>query len=194
MIDGCHCVSDVPASGMYFMTYEWLKNVLTPEGKRWARSRDVCSLKFTSLSLKSDFHEFLSSVPQSWAFPVFCLLVGWLASLTGLLRFLLMFWSLVSRRVSERESERARERLRTLSCLCVWLTAPEGKYPNGFRDVLRELIREEGIGSLYKGFNAVMLRAFPANAVRSINQLYFLMNMYGVTWSQQITYFIFNVL
>ncbi|KAI4871952.1 hypothetical protein NFI96_025525 [Prochilodus magdalenae] len=43
-------------------------------------------------------------------------------------------------------------------------TAPEGKYPNGFRDVLRELIREEGVTSLYKGFNAVMLRAFPANA------------------------------
>ncbi|KAG9483433.1 hypothetical protein GDO78_009382, partial [Eleutherodactylus coqui] len=43
-------------------------------------------------------------------------------------------------------------------------TAPAGKYPNGFRDVLRELIREEGIGSLYKGFTPVMLRAFPANA------------------------------
>lgn len=48
---------------------------------------------------------------------------------------------------------------------CVSLSAPEGKYPNGFRDVLRELIREEGVASLYKGFNAVMLRAFPANAV-----------------------------
>uniref|UniRef100_A0A8C9Q723 Mitochondrial carnitine/acylcarnitine carrier protein n=1 Tax=Spermophilus dauricus TaxID=99837 RepID=A0A8C9Q723_SPEDA len=43
-------------------------------------------------------------------------------------------------------------------------TAPPGKYPNGFRDVLRELIRDEGITSLYKGFNAVMIRAFPANA------------------------------
>ncbi|XP_012883516.1 PREDICTED: mitochondrial carnitine/acylcarnitine carrier protein [Dipodomys ordii] len=41
---------------------------------------------------------------------------------------------------------------------------PPGKYPNGFRDVLRELIRDEGITSLYKGFNAVMIRAFPANA------------------------------
>lgn len=50
---------------------------------------------------------------------------------------------------------------------CCWtcFSAPEGKYPNGFRDVLRELIREEGVASLYKGFNAVMLRAFPANAV-----------------------------
>lgn len=45
------------------------------------------------------------------------------------------------------------------------LPAPEGKYPNGFRDVLRELLREEGVASLYKGFTAVMLRAFPANAV-----------------------------
>ncbi|KFO95371.1 Mitochondrial carnitine/acylcarnitine carrier protein, partial [Calypte anna] len=43
-------------------------------------------------------------------------------------------------------------------------TAPAGKYPNGFRDVLRELIREEGVASLYKGFTAVMIRAFPANA------------------------------
>ncbi|KFO79827.1 Mitochondrial carnitine/acylcarnitine carrier protein, partial [Cuculus canorus] len=43
-------------------------------------------------------------------------------------------------------------------------TAPPGKYPNGFRDVLRELIREEGVASLYKGFTAVMIRAFPANA------------------------------
>lgn len=29
---------DVPASGMYFMTYEWLKNILTPEGKRLVKS------------------------------------------------------------------------------------------------------------------------------------------------------------
>lgn len=47
----------------------------------------------------------------------------------------------------------------------VSLSAPPGKYPNGFRDVLRELIREEGVASLYKGFTAVMIRAFPANAV-----------------------------
>lgn len=52
---------------------------------------------------------------------------------------------------------------------CVSPAAPEGKYPNGFRDVLRELIREEGVISLYKGFNAVMLRAFPANAVSNLH-------------------------
>eukprot|EP00061_Rhincodon_typus_P016225 g44325.t1 len=27
-------IRDVPASGMYFMTYEWLKHTLTPEGQR----------------------------------------------------------------------------------------------------------------------------------------------------------------
>lgn len=41
--------------------------------------------------------------------------------------------------------------------------APTGKY-TGAADVLRELIRTEGIGALYKGIVPVMLRAFPANA------------------------------
>jgi len=41
--------------------------------------------------------------------------------------------------------------------------APTGKY-RGMADVLRELIRTEGIGALYKGIVPVMLRAFPANA------------------------------
>jgi len=30
---GATLLRDVPASGMYFMTYEWLQQVLTPEGK-----------------------------------------------------------------------------------------------------------------------------------------------------------------
>lgn len=30
----CFFNADVPASGMYFMSYEWLKNILTPAGKR----------------------------------------------------------------------------------------------------------------------------------------------------------------
>lgn len=55
-----------------------------------------------------------------------------------------------------------------LSMCFVSLSAPPGKYPNGFRDVLRELIREEGVASLYKGFTAVMIRAFPANAVSEL--------------------------
>jgi len=42
--------------------------------------------------------------------------------------------------------------------------APAGKYPNGIRSVFPELVRNEGYGALYKGFGAVMIRAFPANA------------------------------
>ena len=43
--------------------------------------------------------------------------------------------------------------------------AADGKY-RGLVDVLRTLLREEGPTGLYKGFNAVFLRAFPANAVK----------------------------
>lgn len=50
-------------------------------------------------------------------------------------------------------------------CLCV---AADGKY-SGLVDVLRTLLKEEGPAALYKGFNAVFLRAFPANAVRSFS-------------------------
>lgn len=42
--------------------------------------------------------------------------------------------------------------------------APEGTYPHGIRSVFREVMAKEGISSLYRGFGAVMLRAFPANA------------------------------
>uniref|UniRef100_A0A8V0ZEI5 Solute carrier family 25 member 20 n=1 Tax=Gallus gallus TaxID=9031 RepID=A0A8V0ZEI5_CHICK len=104
--------TDVPASGMYFMTYEWLKNVLTPEGK------SVSDL----------------SVPR-------ILFAGGLAGIFN--------WAVAI------PPDVLKSRFQT---------APPGKYPNGFRDVLRELIREEGVASLYKGFTAVMIRAFPANA------------------------------
>lgn len=43
-------------------------------------------------------------------------------------------------------------------------TAAPGTYPNGIRDVFRELMRNEGPMALYKGVTPVMLRAFPANA------------------------------
>uniref|UniRef100_A0A667Y9U9 Solute carrier family 25 member 20 n=1 Tax=Myripristis murdjan TaxID=586833 RepID=A0A667Y9U9_9TELE len=103
---------DVPASGMYFMTYEWLKNSLTPAGKSPSEL----------------------SVPS-------VLFAGGMAGIFN--------WAVAI------PPDVLKSRFQT---------APEGKYPNGFRDVLRELIREEGVTSLYKGFNAVMLRAFPANA------------------------------
>ncbi|CAJ0928763.1 unnamed protein product, partial [Mesorhabditis belari] len=43
-------------------------------------------------------------------------------------------------------------------------TAPEGKYPDGIRGVLREVLREEGPKGLFKGLTPILLRAFPANA------------------------------
>nr|KAF6311197.1 solute carrier family 25 member 20 [Myotis myotis] len=103
---------DVPASGMYFMTYEWLKNILTPEGK------SVSEL----------------SVPRILAAGGVAGIFNWVVAIPPDV--------LKSR----------------------FQTAPPGKYPNGFRDVLRELVRNEGVASLYKGFTAVMIRAFPANA------------------------------
>lgn len=51
--------------------------------------------------------------------------------------------------------------VRCVWCVCI---AADGKY-RGLVDVLRTLLREEGPTALYKGFNAVFLRAFPANAV-----------------------------
>jgi solute carrier family 25 carnitine/acylcarnitine transporter 20/29 len=48
------------------------------------------------------------------------------------------------------------------------MIAPAGMYPNGIRDVFRHVIKEEGPSALFKGLVPVMLRAFPANAVRFI--------------------------
>lgn len=44
------------------------------------------------------------------------------------------------------------------------VSASEGAYPGGVRDVFRQLVREEGFTALYKGCAPVMMRAFPANA------------------------------
>jgi len=43
-------------------------------------------------------------------------------------------------------------------------TAPEGRYPGGLRQILAELLKEEGITGLYKGLGPAIVRAFPANA------------------------------
>ncbi|CAL8402318.1 unnamed protein product [Arctogadus glacialis] len=109
---GLTLMRDLPASGMYFMTYEWLKNLLTPAGK-----------SHNELSIPS------------------ILFAGGMAGVFN--------WAVAI------PADVLKSR---------YQTAAEGMYPHGVRDVLRELIREEGIGSLYKGFTAVMLRAFPANA------------------------------
>ncbi|XP_043936280.1 mitochondrial carnitine/acylcarnitine carrier protein-like [Protopterus annectens] len=102
---------DVPATGAYFMSYEWMKDCLTPQGK------SVNEL----------------SVPR-------ILFAGGMAGVFN--------WIVAT------PADVLKSRFQT---------APEGKY-KGFMDVLREMVREEGVRSLYKGFSAVMLRAFPANA------------------------------
>lgn len=43
-------------------------------------------------------------------------------------------------------------------------TAPTNLYPNGMRDVVRQIIHREGFTGFYRGSMAVFLRAFPANA------------------------------
>ncbi|CAF1318121.1 unnamed protein product [Adineta ricciae] len=100
---------DVPASGVYFASYEYLKKALRSEGQS-----DLGALK--------------------------TLLAGGLAGICN--------W------VVAIPPDVLKSRFQT---------APAGKY-TGIGDVLRELIRTEGIRSLYKGIVPVMLRAFPANA------------------------------
>ncbi|KAL8604354.1 hypothetical protein ACOMHN_028117 [Nucella lapillus] len=103
---------DIPASGMYFMTYEWLQHLLTPAG----HSRGELSISRT-------------------------LFAGGMAGIFN--------WMVAI------PPDVLKSRLQT---------APHGKYPNGIRDVARELLREDGILALYRGVTPVMLRAFPANA------------------------------
>ncbi|KAJ8410552.1 hypothetical protein AAFF_G00194560 [Aldrovandia affinis] len=104
-------IRDVPSSGLYFLTYEYMKNCLTPEGQ------SVNQL----------------STPR-------ILLAGGLAGI--------MNW-VVALPPDVLKSN--------------FQTAVEGRY-KGLRHVVMELIQEEGTRALYKGFSAVMLRAFPANA------------------------------
>ncbi|KAJ8358758.1 hypothetical protein SKAU_G00152830 [Synaphobranchus kaupii] len=104
-------IRDVPSSGLYFLTYEYVKSALTPEGQ------SVTELSTPRILLAGGFAGILN----------------WLVALPP-------------------------DVLKSN-----FQTAAEGRY-RGLRDVLSHLIREEGACALYKGFNAVMLRAFPANA------------------------------
>lgn len=109
---GATLLRDVPASGMYFMTYEWLQHTLTPAGG----SRSDMSVGRTLFAGgMAGIFNWLVALPQD---------------------------VLKSR----------------------FQTAPHGKYPNGIRDVFREVMKEEGVSALYRGATPVMLRAFPANA------------------------------
>ncbi|CAL8366848.1 unnamed protein product [Lota lota] len=104
-------IRDVPSNGLYFLTYQTLKNFLTPEGQ------SVSQL----------------STPK-------IILAGGIAGILN--------WTVA---------------LPPDVLKSNFQTAADGKY-RGQVDVLRTLLREEGPRGLYKGFNAVFLRAFPANA------------------------------
>ncbi|KAG5281750.1 hypothetical protein AALO_G00048400 [Alosa alosa] len=104
-------IRDVPSNGLYFLTYEYVKRLLTPEGE--------------------SVHHL--STPK-------IILAGGTA---GILNWVIALPPDVLKSNFQ--------------------TAADGRY-RGLMDVLKELIREEGARALYKGFTAVMLRAFPANA------------------------------
>uniref|UniRef100_A0AAY4EME4 Uncharacterized protein n=1 Tax=Denticeps clupeoides TaxID=299321 RepID=A0AAY4EME4_9TELE len=104
---------DVPSTGVYFLTYEYLKHLLTHEGE--------------------SVHQL--STPK-------ILLAGGTA---GILNWMVALPPDVLKSNFQ--------------------TAADGRY-KGLKDVLKGLLQEEGAFGLYKGFNAVMLRAFPANAVK----------------------------
>lgn len=45
-------------------------------------------------------------------------------------------------------------------------TAPLTRYPRGAREIFHDLRTKEGYTALYRGTTAILLRAFPANAVK----------------------------
>lgn len=103
---------DMPASGVYFLTYEWVKELLTPP------DAEAGQIGLTATIMAGG-----SAGIANW-------IIGM-------------------------PPDVLKSRLQT---------APEGTYPNGIRDVFRNLIKHEGPFALYKGIVPVMLRAFPANA------------------------------
>lgn len=107
---GATMMRDVPASGLYFLTYEIIQKFITDNGKR---DPPIIGTIFAG---------------------GFAGLSNWLIGMPA---------------------DVVKSRLQT---------APEGSYPNGTRDVLKELLKKEGPIALYKGITPVILRAFPANA------------------------------
>lgn len=101
---------DVPASGLYFLTYEAIKDYLTDCGEK-----DITI--------------------HGTVFAGGCAgIANWLIG---------MPFDVLKSRLQ---------------------TAKEGQFPNGIRDVARDLLKNEGPLALYKGIVPVLMRAFPANA------------------------------
>lgn len=101
---------DAPSSGIYFMTYEAVKNILKTYGYA---SDNVLGTIFA----------------------------GGMSGVT--------FWIV------------------GLPCDVVknrYQTAPDGMYPNGVIDIIRQLLKNEGPLAFYKGIIPVLMRSFPANA------------------------------
>lgn len=106
----------MPASGMYFLTYEFIKKKVSEsvgEGEKLTPTR-----------------EFMGTV-----------FAGGMAGVAN--------WTVGM------PQDVLKSRLQT---------APSGSYPNGMKDVFRELMKNEGPTALYKGFVPVLTRAVPANA------------------------------
>lgn len=107
---GATLLRDIPASGLYFLTYEAIKDYLTDYGKK-----DITIVGTVFAGGCSGIANWLIGMPI----------------------------------------DVLKSRLQT---------AKEGQFPNGIRDVARELLRKEGPLAFYKGIVPVLMRAFPANA------------------------------
>ncbi|XP_064605584.1 mitochondrial carnitine/acylcarnitine carrier protein-like [Liolophura sinensis] len=103
---------DIPGSGVYFVSYEWMQHMLTPAGQN---RNDLSPLRILVAGGTAGILNWMVAIPPD---------------------------VLKSR----------------------FQTAPPGMYPNGIRDVFKQLMKEEGILALYRGATPVMIRAFPANA------------------------------
>ncbi|XP_022914925.1 congested-like trachea protein [Onthophagus taurus] len=107
---GATLLRDVPASGLYFLTYEAIKDYLTDNGKK-------------DITISGTVFAGGCSGIANW-------LIG-------------MPFDVLKSRLQ---------------------TAKAGEFPNGIRDVARDLLKNEGPLALYKGIVPVLMRAFPANA------------------------------
>lgn len=130
-----HIFPDVPASGMYFLTYEVIKRKVAdsaPKDQPASKGRQLAGTIFAG-----GMGEF-----GVWKWLTVNLNVRLITA--GIAN-----WSIGM------PQDVLKSRLQT---------APEGAYPGGLKDVLRTLLKNEGPAALYKGFVPVMCRAVPANA------------------------------
>lgn len=124
---GATLLRDVPASGVYFATYEWLQIALAPKDKEKGGLSPLRTMLAGGLA---GIANWIYAIPPD-------VLKSRLQA--GIEHFFLVHLF-----------------LKTILTLA--FVAPEGTYPNGMRDVLKKLLREEGVTALYKGAVPVFLR------------------------------------